>query len=334
MTTIGINIDPGHGFTIDDVVKTGAKAVRVVLKSGFSSASFQFLSDCTGAGITTMGVIAAESMYVDNRMLTNQEAAIWYHDRYEDFLDLLQIGNEPDIDSPSSWTMLPVDLNQMIWTFSRIWDKTPLVGPGLASGNPGWVNSLAIEPLSYLAIHPYGQRPTPPADEWADLPGNFGYVASLYEAYRSLGLPVLISEYGANEEETGPDLYNRYVPAMTDKLVELEVPYAFHFCLDDVMVPSFGLYHDGNPKPCLTAFREAALSAIPFHPGGKDMKIEEFAKVHKDRLTFPLGPDGKPLWGDAHDLGHGIRIAGFDEHVVIEINGECWVADNDSSFFG
>jgi hypothetical protein len=167
------------------------------------------------------------------------------------------------------------------------------------------LRDLYLDPLYAIAVHPYGQAPT---REW-DLPGpNFGYVGDLLDAYQALlpeGKQLWVTEYGANENELGKDVYTRYVAGMTRALKELHVPYAFHFCLSDEMVPRFGLLSAGTEKAAYGLFKEVAEETEEPEPepepGGSQMKLEEYLKlqVNIGRVWGPIstrtekGADGQ-----------------------------------------
>lgn len=144
MKLLALNIDPGRAdHAVDEVVATGTQAVRIVLRKaqpvGAACALYQ------AAGVRVLGVIASESMAGFDSWA---EAAEFY--RHLDGVTWTQIGNEPDITSESSWTMTADEYNRLVYIFQRY---GPVLGAGLASGQPGWLAGVDTDYLDAIAIH-------------------------------------------------------------------------------------------------------------------------------------------------------------------------------------
>lgn len=178
--------------------------------------------------------------------------------RYNDPRIRWQIGNEPDQEGPSSWTMDPEDYQQLLHTAAWCLKGWTMVGAGMASGDSSYLDGLDLEMLSAVSVHPYGQRP----DDWPDQTWGFGCTSDLVAAYQRFGLPVWASEFGgqsdlfASEHERA--VYHSQQIATLDAAGAEE---AHVFCYSDAMVPGFGLVDaDGNPKETYAAFVDAAGS--------------------------------------------------------------------------
>ena len=152
-----------------------ARVVRVVALPNVDLTSW--IDEAHGLGIKALLVIARESI----ADMSFDDAARMYSERYP-FIDFVQPGNEPDHVSPSSWTLTPQDLNRLLVAFRAMFPTTTLVGPGLVSSHPEYLNGVALDLVDAIAIHPYGQRPNN-AESWDELPGNFGTVDSLLDSY-------------------------------------------------------------------------------------------------------------------------------------------------------
>lgn len=159
-----------------------------------------------------------------------------------------QIGNEPDLRSPASWTLTPVEYAALAQDCAGgirgVQPAALLISAGLAGRDARWLARCGPLPLDGVAVHPYGQRP-----EWTWLPPPWrvGTVDRWLERYRRYGKPLWITEFGTNDGRIQAD----YVPALYRKLaVRSDVGAACVFCYSDAMVPGFGLVDQrGRPKP-------------------------------------------------------------------------------------
>jgi hypothetical protein len=225
-----------------------------------------------------------------------------YARRYESLGVVWEVGNEPDIESPSSWTMSQ-DVFSGLLTLARmvLGDEAYIVAGGLASGQPDWLDTVNLSRVNAVAVHPYGKWPTnlPVREGW-----GFGPVTPLLQAYRdkldSMGhasLTLHVTEYGAPYNEL-QGAYPKYVRDMTATLATSSlVGYALQFCLTDRDVDQFGLFD-------VEGRRRADLDAP--------------APVPAPAPTPPPSPDG-------FVIGQGLRD-------LMTANGE--VPATDELFFG
>lgn len=104
--------------------------------------------------------------------------------------DYVQVGNEPDQVSPSSWTMDESASAYLVRAFRDALqdDGWPgrLIGPGLASGNGRWAE-MSSRSADAVGLHPYGEGVA---------------IAAFLERYRWWSLPLWITEWWPNEQAT------------------------------------------------------------------------------------------------------------------------------------
>jgi hypothetical protein len=202
------------------------------------------------AGIRTVLLLAGESFAGGDR---REEAAEYARTIRS---DCWQIGNEPDLVSPSSWTMAPAAYAALAHECADgIRSSDPastVVAAGLASGDPTWLDECGDLPVDGIAVHPYGQRSesTWPAPNW-----GFGNVGDLLDRYAAHAKPLWITEFGTDDASVHADYYARLYLAVAQRA---DVAAALAFCYSDGMVPGFGLVDTaGNRKPAFDRLAEA-----------------------------------------------------------------------------
>jgi hypothetical protein len=319
---IGLNFPADARLSSQFGALMGSDWLRVVLKPEFDLNAW--LNDVHGRGMKGLGVIARESLYAPDatpdqgagrlsypewlesianasgmpsesaemahEAMSYNDAAQFYSERYGDKFDAIQAGNEADHVSPSSWTMTPDDLNSLLYAVNMHFPKSIVVGPGLVSGHPHYLDAVDLDLVDAIAVHPYGQRPYGCTDDWAGLPGNFGTVTDLLASYAYHNKPIWVTEVGLSTTECSHDMQARYCEAIL-KTLQGVVPVAFWFCADDAMVPEFGLYDDqGRPKPSAAAFIRASGGAHPEPSDGPTFQLGfgKWAAIEPDLLGRPL----------------------------------------------
>lgn len=208
----------------------GARWIRLVLKPEHDLTDW--IQDAHRRGLKVLGVIARESMRDDDWWGMCAE----YGARYP-MLDAVQPGNEPDHESPSSWTMAPSDLNDLLAAANVGFpDGMTIVGPGLVSGQPSYLDAVDLDLVDALAIHAYGRRPDN-LQNWDEVPGNFGTLAELFDSYRRFQKPLWCTEWGVSTDQVSEEFQSRYVEAMMKAFkLRTDVPVSIYFCVDDGMV--------------------------------------------------------------------------------------------------
>lgn len=278
----GINVAADGRHSAEWVAGVGADAVRIVLTREHDLRDR--LREYRDHGLFVLGVCARESF---DGFDSWDEAFTYYRRRYvnEGLIGALQVGNESDLDSPSSWTMSPDDLSSLGWAARSVLPDTTLVCAGMASGQPGWLEDVDLRWCNVLAVHPYAKDATPDND----LPDAW----DLVHEYWRYGLPVWVSEWGwwGDEERGESETRDMVQWAVHGGMMERY----FHFCADDAMVAPFGLYReDGSEKPAGLAFREAAGIAALVTPA-PDTRLWD-GKVGPGLLDA-MGADGVlPAW--------------------------------------
>ena len=271
---LGLNVRLDGYHTADWIKMTGARAARVVLHADHDLG--RWAVTCHDRGIRLLWVYARES---GDGFGSHLEALQFYANRYEGLLDEAQIGNEPDLESPSSWTMSQRDLAALGWTARYVLGNIPLVVGGLASGHPGWLDSCDIGWANAIGLQLYAKDAPNPHDV-EDLPD----VTTVTPAYAAYGLPLWMTEWGWwGDEARGYEETRDMATWARDAGV---VERYFHFCADDTMVPPFGLYRaDGSRKPAGQAFLDVATE-------GESVPIEPESPWIGDGLQKELGRRG------------------------------------------
>lgn len=241
MAFVGMNVDREGTITPDWLVKSGCTWLRIVATPEVDLTTY--LENCRKAGLRTLLVLARESGDDYQGIAT----------RYGHLVNAVQIGNEPDLESASSWTMTPRELASRGRAVKRAFPHIPVVAGGLASGQPGWIEGADLSWADAIAVHPY-LKDAPSSSDIEDLED----VTTLLDAYRHVGKPILITEWGwwGNEESRAAEEVLEFVAwAASTHLIE----GFFYFCATDAMVPPFGLLKaDGKPKARYSSFTTAA----------------------------------------------------------------------------
>lgn len=230
----GIRVDPSNEAAYVDPATLpglGFDTASMVLLPGI----LPYLLRCREVGLAIWGVLARES----------GEPSQYRH--YP--LDYLEVGNEPDTLSPSSWTMAPEDF-YALWYYCKdvLFPHLNLVIGGLASGNT-WRGEqyLCVDGAAYAAIHPYSKTP----DQIADLLGRYREVTDY---------PFVLSEWNRPADEIADTL----------EVIEALTAGGVWFCARNEMVPTFGLLD--NPAK-LSAWKEGLA-----HMGELTRRIEQLER--------------------------------------------------------
>lgn len=180
MASLGLNVARDGSTPADLVRSLGATWVRIVALPDADLTPT--LGGYRAEGIKTLLVLARESGG-DYAELAR---------RYGPLVDAVQVGNEPDLLSPSSWTMTQVELAALGRAVRGVFGPSmPLVCAGLASGHPSWLDGMDLAWADAVACHPY-LKDAPNPDDIEDLED----VPALLEGYRRFGKPVLVTEWG------------------------------------------------------------------------------------------------------------------------------------------
>jgi hypothetical protein len=269
----------------------------------------QYFADCQEAGLKILLVLARES---------GGDYGL-YRRRYDGLIDAIQVGNEADLVSPSSWTMAPVELAALGRSVRALFPTTPLVCAGLASGHPSWLDGMDLSWADAVAVHPYAKDSENPAD-LEDQPD----MQPLIREYARFGKPVLVTEWGW-PDDTEPRASEEVRDAIRWAAQTDEIEAFFYFCISDSMVPPFGLLGPrGGQKQKARAFKEQAALAV--HSLWPDVQAEPIPEPE----PAPAGPDPWRWWSPS-TIAATIRCAegAIAEHWprLVEQMGHCGIYD-------
>lgn len=249
MAAIGLNVarDGSHAPSL--IRSLGATWLRVVAMAEHDLTGY--FQECRAAGLRILLVLARESF-------SQQGALTLYRDRYGALVDAIQVGNEPDLESESSWTMTPGELAALGRDVRRVFPTMTLVHGGLASGHATWLDGADLSWCDAIGVHAYLKDAPSPGD-LEDLPD----VPVLLADYQRFGKRLLVTEWGWwDDAEPRASEETRDMVTWAGSVSTIDV--LFYFCIADSMVPPFGLLRtDGREKPRARAFREAAAKALP-----------------------------------------------------------------------
>jgi hypothetical protein len=246
VASLGLNVDRSGRHSPDLIRSQNSTWQRIVALPDIDlSVHFR---NCRQAGVQTLLALARESAGDYAR----------YNRLYGSLVSAVQVGNEPDLESDSSWTMTQGELVALGKAARSAFGPTmPLVAAGLASGHPEWLDGVDLSPFDAIAFHPY-LKDAPNPDDLEDLPD----VDALAREYARFGKPLIISEWGwwsDQEPRASEEVRDMIRWAARTDLIDV----FFYFCTDDLMVPPFGLLDaQGRPKPRARAFRDEAANAI------------------------------------------------------------------------
>jgi hypothetical protein len=220
VTVVGLNA--GHGGLEDLPPATarawGAKLYRWPLHARIDP--LPTIRACRAAGIEPLPVLVRESFEDAGRVVKTLHS---WRDEIGDELNMLQVCNEPDgttAGEGASWVMSQAELN--IWLgearyrFPR--PRFTLIGPGLISGQPGWLQGVNVGLLDALAPHPYAKEP------------NTLALDRLLDGYRWYGRPLFVTEY--DSRVPGMGAYLATYPGVQAALVFCGHRYAGFGLLD------------------------------------------------------------------------------------------------------
>lgn len=235
---LGLNWDPQHMFDVQPIAHYDF--VRFPLWQDMPQEPYlNSIVACHNIGIKVLAVC-------DGRTLGTPKGKSYRYklERLKEMyptVDYWQIGNEPDLESGSSWTMTPRRFSTLLHVASEVFFDGYVIAGGLASGQPSWLDQVGRLPVDALAVHPYTKAP----DNWQMQGWETGRVNDLLNMYMRFGLPVWVTEFGAEDGlfdhitgQDGPGSREEYYKQMVFSMRNR--PCAA-FCWDDAMVPGYGI---------------------------------------------------------------------------------------------
>jgi hypothetical protein len=214
----GLNVDPaweGGRPDVGRLERLGVQWVRLVSRD--LPGLHAYRDECHDHGINVLATIARES---GGYMLPD--------------CDMYQIGNEPDVSSPSSWTRTPAEYIEDWRIYRETYPDLPMIAAGFASGQIGYFEQVAphLFNAAGYGVHPYAKTPTEAYD--------------LLQCYRAIrpDLALWATEWNRGTDQLVP--FARMLKVATDA--------AFYFCATSEMVPGMGLLD----TPCEQLWRACA----------------------------------------------------------------------------
>lgn len=300
MGILGTNV-PSDGTIpaseLSDIYPNGI--VRIVGRREFEEVQYWYLKSLKDSGLKVWLCIAKESI----GDMSFKDAAYYYLYRYSGFLDYLQVGNEWDHISNSSWTLSPDELFDLVYSFwsNPLIRDIPIILGGAVSGDAERLGDITrtLSLLDGISIHPYGQR----ASESHVAPsGDFGVAERLFDTYQSkltqlgFNIKMYVSEYGVSSDQVSLDKQAEYVGEFALMLRNSKTIYAgIHFCQHNYL--GFGV-RDRNEqiKPKLYNLLKSAaqgqVMAYSFAFGIKDKA--DALKARGIDVGLPLEPETYP----------------------------------------
>jgi hypothetical protein len=295
---IGVNVKHTGEHPPEWVRAFGATAIRIVLTPDIDLTGY--FETCQAHGVSVLPLLARESDPTERRIAE-------YAERYGQFFDRIQVGNEPDHESPSSWTMHPAGLSGLGWLARGSFPTCQIVCAGMVSGDPRYLDRVDLDPFDAIAVHPYAKDMT----RGNDLPD----IDALVRQYMRFGKPIVISEWGWWGAESEGAQRVGDVVAWADETDEIES--YFHFCISDDMVWPFGLLREDNSwKPAAYAFRDAVVDIggepVPWIGPGIQAELNRLnwtPTSGEHRTTWPVawastptGLDAVVVWNEAEGV--------------------------------
>ena len=205
MARLGVNVDAHGGVSAEFIASTGATLARYV---GHQSGQRNYAQSLLEYGITPLLVLGSEPESLGRNALGWLAAARAIAEEHRGLRVVYQAGNEPDASlgadqnqdgvttmeermaaSPSSWVMSWSEVDYLIGVCRQAVGSASLIGPGLSSGHPSWLEVLAgpgfrnLRSLDGIACHPYAKQPGTPE------------LKSLLDGYLAFQMPLWVTEY-------------------------------------------------------------------------------------------------------------------------------------------
>lgn len=244
---------PPTSTSVKDLMSYGAQMARFTLTPDYDAT--EFILGLRAVGINALPVVTAESLPDWSPDWLWSDYASTLSDCYGKLpITPLQLGNEPDLESPSSWTLEPKALNALLKGARSIWPQSLLVGPGMAGGDAAYLDDIDLSLVDAVAVHPYGRRSsglTFDADPgWAQV---YQPIEPLLDSYRSYKKPIWVTEFGAPRRDfiSAQDRLVYYT-TLNYYFSTHDIPVALAFCLagvDEFSLQGENPFNGGSMTP-------------------------------------------------------------------------------------
>lgn len=252
MTTFGTNIDllvehePPPAFRY-------LRMARCVLSP--ETALWERIAIYQRQNVHVLGVIAHESL--GGR--TYEQASQEYLDlAFAHGLHAIQVGNEPDVEGVSSWTLSAEEYSALLRAFIQRRGDRPLpriVGAGVAGGD--FYREIDLDGVDAVGIHLYGVSPRyGDLEFWREHGAPYEHAWERLTNFYTGGLPIWVTEYGMDERHCGGRrIQARWISEMSHVLADFRVEVAIQFCYTDWwMVPA--ATESGQPELVAMGLRD------------------------------------------------------------------------------
>lgn len=304
----GPNVDVLLPLDDEQILDSGATWFRAPLR--LDAPGPATVERLVGKGLEFVGV-------VDRTTASSSRAQ--YDAAYGGLVAAVQIGNEWDHVSSSSWTMSPRELLAL----AAVWAgfaQSQIMG-GMADGRPAVLTPELAAAFRYAAFHPYGRRPLP---DWPSATWGFGYLGDLAEGYAQAvpSAEFIVSEFGVTQGEMNPTERPRfYAENLRLMLQHHAIVGAFPFGLNNGAGGGADAFRLTQAE--LDAMRdvlpaETTLPTNPQPPAGGPMKLEELLAQHQ----LKTWPSGTPA-----DIMRGGSELVPTRRAMIDVPDDLWIEE-------
>lgn len=278
MTLLGLNVAPDADPS--ELAAIGARWVRCVYRSSINMRPW--LTALLDSGIETLlvGDSSPDSLGDDAAQWSTRMADA--RDTLGDLVKLWSWGNEPDGEGVASWRMGQHRVNRLLQLARAVFPRPTfrLIGPGLVSGQPGWLQYLgSVEPMDAIDIHPYAKF-VQTAPQRLEL-------TAMLRGYLAFGKPLWCGEY--DSRTPGLSAFLRDFPG---------VERAAAFCWDEGMTAAEGIVGMGirQNRAAYADFLAATGGSLPVPP-------------RPAPVPPPMPPIPAPVPVDVGWIGSGLQEA-------------------------
>jgi hypothetical protein len=271
-------------------------------------------------GLAALGI--ASCVVIDRDSLApwgdDWEAAVAWYAPIASKIDTVWSGNEPDAppDSYSSFVQTPQQFNKLgeiVARRFRVYNPNITISTGgFSSGDPQWLQGVALDLFDVISIHPYYKRPDNMMVNYGN--GTFG---DLVGAYSMWNKPIIIGEWGVDDDALLPQYVKHGVQYWNSR-------DNFLFCLCDNQVARMGLYDTRlQPKPAYWQYVSVTKGPHVIYDVG-DGVLKLMARLgdepRSDEMYFHLRRTGETSHSITEGRLHRYRWTPQDG-VQYEVNG-------------
>ena len=230
MANMGLNVARDSSSNLNAVVSLNATWIRIVAMPDHDLTDY--LRSARARNLKVLLVLARESFIEPG---PRQDMYALYKQRYVDtgLVHAIQVGNEMDHASPSSWSMSQKEFESFGKSVRAAFPTTTIVTGGLVSGQPSWLAGVDLSWAQAISLHPYGKSPS---ETWPHPGWGTGYIGDFLDSYAVYGKPLLITEVGLSTDEVTEEFQAAYCQRMVDYFARrTDILGVMWFCISDQM---------------------------------------------------------------------------------------------------